>query len=323
MMRRVCRWSLTKLRKILLPAKDAEMDNFSLPIWNAVIIVATVGGIVGLWWLIVWQTKIGTSDQKETTGHVWDEDLTELNNPLPLWWRNLFYITLVFGVIYLILYPGLGSNDMLLGWTQVKEYEEKMAEAEARYGPIFEEYVNQPIEGVAENPKARQIGERLYASYCTVCHGSDAGGVAGFPNLRDHDWLYGGTPEAIETSILKGRTGVMPAWKAPLGGDEGVEQVTAYVLSLSGRTVDGAKAAAGKAKYDMFCFACHGPDGKGNQQLGAPNLTDDVWLYGGSPKAIASSIANGRQGIMPAHEEFLGKAKAHLLAAYIYSLSRQ
>ncbi len=299
------------------------MSDFSGPFWTIVISIATLGGIAGLWLLTVWQSKVGPADQKETTGHVWDEDLTELNNPLPLWWRNLFYITLVFGVVYLLLYPGLGSFGMLLGWTQVKQYEEQMAKAEARYGPIFEKYLDQPVEEVVKDPEALRIGERLYASYCTVCHGSDAGGVIGFPNLRDDDWLYGGTPEAIETSILNGRKGVMPGWKAPLGGDEGVEQMTAYVLSLSGRKVDEAKAAAGQAKYGMFCIGCHGPEGKGNQALGAPDLTDEVWLYGGSPKAVAFSIANGRNGVMPAHEEFLGKAKVHLLAAYIYSLSNQ
>ncbi len=299
------------------------MSDFNGPFWTIVIIIATLGGIAGLWLLTVWQSRIGMSDQKETTGHVWDEDLTELNNPLPLWWRNLFYITLVFGVIYLLLYPGLGSFGMLLNWTQIKQYEEQMSDAEARYGPIFEKYLNQPVEEVVQDPEALKIGERLYASYCTVCHGSDAGGVIGFPNLRDDDWLYGGTADSIETSILKGRSAVMPGWKAALGGDEGVEQMTAYVLSLSGRDVDEAKAAAGQAKYGMFCIGCHGPEGKGNQQLGAPNLTDDIWLYGGSPKAVATSIAIGRNGVMPAHEEFLGKAKVHLLTAYIYSLSNQ
>ncbi len=299
------------------------MSDFSGPFWTIVIVIATLGGIAGLWLLTVWQSRVGSADQKETTGHVWDEDLTELNNPLPLWWRNLFYVTLVFGVVYLLLYPGLGSFGMLLDWTQIKQYEEQMAKAEARYGPIFEKYLNQPVDEVVKDPEGLRIGERLYASYCTVCHGSDAGGVIGFPNLRDDDWLYGGTPEAIEASILNGRNGVMPGWKAALGGDEGVEQMTAYVLSLSGRQVDDAKAAAGQAKYGMFCIGCHGPEGKGNQALGAPNLTDQIWLYGGSPKAIAASIAIGRNGVMPAHEEFLGKAKVHLLAAYIYSLSNQ
>jgi cytochrome c oxidase cbb3-type subunit 3 len=299
------------------------MADFSGPTWTIVIIIATLGGIAGLWLLIVWQSRIGASDQKETTGHVWDEDLTELNNPLPLWWRNLFYITLVFGVIYLILYPGLGSFGMLLKWTQVKEYEQQIAEAEARYGPIFEKYLNQPVERIVQDPEALKIGERLYASYCTVCHGSDAGGVIGFPNLRDDRWLYGGTPDAIETSILKGRNGVMPGWKTALGGDQGVDEMVAYVLSLSGRDVDAAKAAAGKTKYGIFCIGCHGPEETGNQQLGAPNLTDDTWLYGGSAEAVAATIANGRNGVMPAHEEFLGNAKVHLLAAYIYSLSNQ
>lgn len=299
------------------------MSDFNGPTWTIIIVIATLGGIVALWLLTVWQARIGASDQKETTGHVWDEDLRELNNPLPSWWRNLFYITLAFGFVYLMLYPGLGSFGMLLNWSQVKQYEEQMAEAEARYGPIFEKYLNQPIEEIVKDPEALKIGERLYASYCTVCHGSDAGGVTGFPNLRDGVWLHGGTPEAIETTILKGRNGVMPAWKAPLGGDEGVEQVVEYVLSLSGRKVNEAEAAAGKEKFGVFCVGCHGPEGKGNQQLGAPNLTDDVWLYGGSKQAVTATVANGRNGVMPAHEEFLGEAKVHLLAAYIYSLSNR
>ena len=182
-------------------------------------------------------------DEVETTRHVWDEDLTELNNPLPRWWVTLFYVTLVFGVLYLMLYPGLGSNSMFLGWTQIKEYDDEMARAEARYGPLYERYLDLPIEQVAGDPKAMRMGERLFASYCTVCHGSDAGGVRGFPNLRDDSWQWGGEPEQIRTSILAGRTAVMPGWRDALGGDSGVDEVVAYVLSLSGR---GTGAAAGR-----------------------------------------------------------------------------
>ena len=298
------------------------MGNFSEPFWNLYIIVATVGGIMALWFFTDWQSKGQSSgEENRTTGHIWDEDLTELNNPLPAWWRNLFYITLAFGVLYLLLYPGLGSNDMLLGWTQEKQYQREVAAAEERYGPMFEQFLDTEIEELAENPRALKMGERLYASYCTGCHGSDAAGVPGFPNLRDGDWLYGGDPAAIEASIRDGRNGIMPAWEQALGPD-GVDQVTQHVLSLSGRQVNESAAAAGQEKFQQLCAACHRADGGGNQAIGAPDLTDQVWLYGGSPKAVETSIAAGRQGRMPAHGEFLGDAKIHLLAAYIYSLSR-
>ena len=322
------------------------MGNFNDGFWNLFIIVCTLGGIFAMYLLTAMNSRAtnpratepdamqsgataSRSDRPvgdggvETMGHVWDEDLTELNNPLPRWWVILFYLTLVFSVLYLVLYPGLGSNAMLLGWTQVKEYEAEMAQAEARYGPLYEEFVNLPIEQVAADPRALRIGERLFASYCAVCHGSDARGVPGFPNLRDDVWQWGGEPDRIKASILAGRNAVMPGWRDALGGDAGVEEVTAYTLSLSGRTADAAKAAAGKERYDTLCVACHGADGAGNPALGAPSLTDDVWLYGGSEAAVRHSIAEGRQGRMPAHGEFLGEARVHVLAAWVRSLSQR
>lgn len=297
------------------------MGNFSDGFWNLFLVVVVFGSIGGMALFVKLMSKGKTlPGTEETTGHVWDEDLRELNNPLPAWWRNMFYITLVFGAIYLLLYPGLGTNSMFLGWTQTRQYEEEMAAAQAQYGPLFEQFANEPIESLAGNPEALKIGERLYASYCTQCHGSDAGGVRGYPNLRDSDWLWGGTPERIKESILKGRQAAMPAWGEALK-ESGVKDVTQYVLSLSGREHDAAAAERGKAAY-AACIGCHGADGKGNPALGAANLTDDVWLYGGSPKAIEESIRSGRNGVMPAHEEFLGVAKVHLLSAYVYSLSR-
>ena len=296
------------------------MGSFTSGFWNLFLIVVTLGSIALLaWFVYANHAGKGSGRTTETTGHVWDEDLQELNNPLPAWWRNLFYITLVFGAIYLLLYPGLGNNAMLLGWNQIKQYEEEMQAAEEKYGPLFERFRETPIPELVKNEEALAMGERLYASYCTQCHGSDAGGVRGYPNLRDEDWLWGGTPERIVESILKGRQAVMPAWEAVLG-DEGVQNMTQYVLSLAGREHDAAAAEKGKAQYNL-CVGCHGPEGKGNIMLGAPNLTDDVWLYGGSPKAIEASLRNGRNGVMPAHEEFLGPAKVHLLSAYVYSLS--
>jgi cytochrome c oxidase cbb3-type subunit III len=228
----------------------------------------------------------------------------------------------VFALGYLVLYPGLGSIRGLLGWTQEKQYEEQMATADQTYGPLFAKYAATPIPELSHDPAAVRIGQRLFVNYCASCHGSDAGGGPGFPNLTDNDWLYGGDASSIEASILDGRSGAMPAWGAVLK-DKGVDEVTNYVLQLSGRSADTAKAAAGKELFATYCVACHGADGKGNQALGAPNLTDDTWLYGGSPGVIRYTIANGRNGRMPAHRDFLGEDKVHLLATYIYSLSNK
>lgn len=297
------------------------MADFTTGFWNVFLIVVMFGSIAALALFVFMQSGGKGNTTTETTGHVWDEDLRELNNPLPAWWRNMFYITLAFGAVYLLLYPGLGSYPMLLGWTQLTQYEDEMAAAEAKYGPLFEKFRAEPIAALAKNEEALKMGERLYASYCTQCHGSDAGGVPGYPNLRDGDWQWGGTPERIEETLLKGRQAVMPAWEAVLK-DDGIANMTQYVLSLAGREHDAAAAEKGKAQYNL-CLGCHGPQGKGNTALGAPNLTDDVWLYGGSPKAIEATLRGGRNGIMPAHEEFLGPAKIHLLAAYVYSLAQQ
>ena len=297
------------------------MTSFTDGFWNMLIFVCTIGGIVGLF--LFTKSYSGGRPRGEgvqSMGHKWDGDLEELNNPLPRWWLNMFYITLAFGVIYLLLYPGVGTHSMLLGWSSVGQYQKEMAAADERYGPIFEQFITKDIAVVARDPEALKIGRRLFVNYCASCHGSDAGGNPGFPNLRDSAWLYGGTPDAIKTSIMQGRNGIMPPWKDALG-EEGVHDVAQYVLSLSGREADPAAVAAGKKLFTANCVACHGADGTGNQALGAPNLTDDVWLYGGSPKAIEASIAGGRQGQMPAHADFLGEAKSHLLAAYVYSLT--
>jgi cytochrome c oxidase cbb3-type subunit III len=299
------------------------MADFTSSFWNWYIIIPTIGGIIGCFLLV--RRLSGTSakqgEKAESMGHVWDEDLEELNNPLPGWWLKLFYITMVFGLIYLALFPGLGSFPGLLGWTSHGQYEREMDVADATYGPLFTRYREMSIPAVAADPEARKMGERLFVTYCAACHGSDARGARGFPNLRDNDWLHGGSPEQIEQTILYGRNGVMPAWQDALGGKQGVADVVQYVLSLSGRNVDQAAAARGKVKFQTFCVACHGADGKGNQAIGAPNLTDNIWLYGGSEKAITETIAKGRNGKMPAQKDTLGEDKVHLLAAYVYSLS--
>lgn len=297
---------------------------FSSDFWSWWIIGLTLANILGCWWLITWSSKKrpGEAAVGDVTGHKWDENLEEYNNPLPRWWLWLFYITMVFGLGYLVLYPGLGKIPGVLGWTEQQQYEQEMAAANETYGPLFAKYASIPVAELSKDPGAVKIGQRLFVNYCASCHGSDAGGGPGFPNLSDNDWLYGGSAEAIETSILDGRSGAMPAWAAVLQ-DQGVDEVVAYVQQLAGRDVDATKAAAGQTHFATYCAACHGADGTGNQALGAPNLTDDVWLYGGSAGAIRYTIVNGRNGRMPAHRDFLGEDKVHLLAAYIYGLSNQ
>jgi cytochrome c oxidase cbb3-type subunit 3 len=300
------------------------MADFNSDFWHWYIAILTVISILACVWLIRWMTSgFQHKDEVESTGHIWDEDLTELNNPLPRWWLGLFYITIAFGGFYLLLYPGLGTFGGLLGWTSKGAYEQEIEQVEAEVGPLFAGYQATPVLDLIKDENALKIGERLYLNYCSTCHGSDARGARGYPNLRDKDWIWGGDPQNIKTTVMNGRIGAMPAWEGPLGGERGVDEVTQYVLSLSGRATIEDLAEKGKAKYEIFCIACHGPTGAGNPALGAPNLSDDTWLYGGSISRIAESIAKGRNGQMPAQGERLGEAKVHLLAAYVYGLSQE
>jgi cytochrome c oxidase cbb3-type subunit 3 len=260
--------------------------------------------------------------QAQTTGHSWDEGLTELNNPMPRWWMWLFCLTIAFALAYLFLYPGLGTFAGKLGWKSTGQYQEELQKAEADYGPLFSKYLGQDIKAVAADPQAQAIGERLFLTYCAQCHGSDARGNKGFPNLTDKDWLHGGTPDVIKTTIMNGRHGQMPSMAAALGSDKDVENVAHYVLSLSDSTHDPIKAVFGKAKFGA-CAACHTASGGGNQALGAPNLTDKIWLYGGSAETVMETIRKGRDNTMPAFKDFLGEAKVHVLAAYVWGLSNQ
>jgi cytochrome c oxidase cbb3-type subunit 3 len=299
------------------------MADFNSDFWHWYIAILTVLSILACVWLLRWMTSgHKKADQVEDTGHVWDGDLTELNNPLPRWWLGLFYITIAFGGFYLLLYPGLGSYAGILEWSSKTEYEQEVAKVEAEVGPLFARYQQTAILDLIKDEDALKVGERLYANYCATCHGSDARGARGYPNLRDNVWIWGGDPANIKTTIMQGRQAAMPAWEGPLGGESGVDEVAQYLLSLSGRATITELADKGKAKFDIFCVACHGPTGTGNPALGAPNLTDDIWLYGGSITRISQSIAKGRNGKMPAHADFLGEAKVHLLAAYVYGLSQ-
>lgn len=300
------------------------MSDFVHDGWSLYIAIITVVSLLacGVFLKMLSTQKLAKGEQPGTTGHSWD-DLQEFNNPLPRWWMWLFYITIVFSFGYLILYPGLGSWGGYLGWTSTGQYRDEQKQAAAVFGPVIDKFLRQDVTAVAASAEAREIGQRLFLNYCAQCHGSDAGGSRDYPNLRDGDWLYGGTPEAIRTTILNGRNGAMPPMGAALGGSEEVRDVVHHVLSLAGRTHDGLRAQRGKAKFASACAACHGADGKGNQQLGAPNLTDDIWLHGGTEAAITETIVKGRMNQMPAHKDFLDEGKIHLLTAYVLGISGQ
>lgn len=297
------------------------MSDFVSDFWNLWVAGVTLVSVIGCG-VFLWAVSIKRSNAKvDTTGHVWDETLAEWNNPLPAWWSWLFYITVVFALVYLVLFPGLGSFKGVLGWTSTGQWKGEMDYAAKTYDPIFEKYLKMDVKAVAANPEANAMGQRLFLTYCSQCHGSDAGGSRGFPSLSDKDWLYGGDPEVIKASIANGRGGIMPP-HGPVLGDAGVKEVANYVFSLSGHKHDASLAVAGKPKFEQICAACHTPAGTGMQALGAPNLTDKVWLYGGSEGAVIETITKGRNGVMPAWKDFLGEAKIHLLTAYVYGLSQ-
>jgi cytochrome c oxidase cbb3-type subunit 3 len=295
------------------------MSNF----WSGYIIAIVVLNIVGCAALLMWTRRMDSTGMPAdgTTGHEYD-GIREYNNPLPRWWLYLFWITLIFSVAYLVLYPGLGKFSGTLGWTSQGEMQQDEKAYRQQYGAIYAQYAQVPIKELARDERAMKIGGRLFANNCSTCHGTDAHGARGFPNLTDPDWLYGGEPERIVETISNGRNGLMPAWQASLG-DEGVKQVANHVLTLAGRKADTAQAAAGEKIFAGSCAGCHGADGRGNPMLGAPNLADSVWLYGGSEAALIKTIAEGRNGHMPAQKEILGAERVHLLAAYVWSLSHK
>jgi len=289
--------------------------------WSYFVAGATILGLVACVWLLLIASRRRVMANDNTTGHVWDEDLKELNNPLPRWWMWLFVMTVVFAFVYLALYPGLGSMKGSLGWSSVGQYETEQARAIAALEPIYAGYAATSHEELARDPKAMGIGQRLFLNNCAQCHGSDARGSKGFPNLTDDDWLYGGTPEAIVESITQGRAGNMPPMAAAVGSAEDVRHLAHYVLSLSGSAHNSVYAQLGKSKFGA-CAACHGTDGKGTQALGAPNLTDKIWLHGWGEEAIVSIVNTGKVNVMPAQDKLLTPEQIHVLAAYVGSLSK-
>lgn len=293
--------------------------------WSVWISVITLAVIFGCTWLLLATRKSQPHQEttEETLGHSFD-GIEEYDNPLPKWWFQMFMGTVIFGVLYLIAYPGLGSFPGLLGWTQEGQWETEMAHAEENYAPVFAKYAALSIEELQgeENASGLKMGQRMFANNCSVCHGTSATGAHGFPNLTDTDWLYGGKPDTIKHTIAEGRMGGMPPWGAVLGED-GVRDMTSYVLSLSGKEADADAVARAKPQFQALCTACHTADGTGMHALGAPNLTDDIWLYGGSFEKVAHTIRTGRNGVMPAHKNILSEDKIHLISAYVYSLSNK
>ncbi len=298
--------------------------------WSLWIIILTSVNLILLLWVLLANRKVAVRDdadpENRTTGHVYD-GIQEYDNPLPKWWFYMFLLTFVFSVLYLIVYPGMGNWKGFFpfegydgSWTSAKQLEREQSLALDQYKSSYGVYSAMSVKELADEPRAMKMAQRIFGNNCAVCHGADGGGALGFPNLTDKDWLYGGSPEQIKETLVKGRQAAMPAWQGVIG-EKGIAEVTEYILSLSGREHDATKVEAGKTIFAQSCTACHGADGKGTYAVGAPNLTDDIWLYDGSPAGIRQSLRLGREGQMPAQEQLLRDDKIHLLTAYIYSLS--
>ena len=297
------------------------MSDFFSGGWSLFIALSTLVSLVACLVLLVLASRRQPMAEDNSTGHVFDEDLVEMNNPLPLWWVVLFVLTVLFSFVYVYAFPGLGAAPGTLGWTSRGELEADQAQVAASMAKVYAGYAQQPAEALSRDMRAMAIGQRLFINSCATCHGSDARGSKGFPNLTDADWLHGGTPEKIEETISLGRTGVMPPMGAAVGTASDARDVANYVMSLSGDPHNPIAAAAGRRKFGA-CAACHGAEGKGNAAIGAPNLADKVWLHGWGETAIVDIIEHGKTSVMPAQAGRLTPAQIHLLASYVWSLSQ-
>lgn len=297
------------------------MSDFTSSFWPIYIDVIVIGGIFGCA-LLLWFTgkmKVTNTQADGTNGHEWD-GIKEMNNPLPRWWVWLFIITIVISIVYLAVFPGLGGYAGKFGWTSTNQYDDEVAKANKALEPMYARFVSMKVEDLSKDPEAKAIGERLFMNNCAQCHGSDARGSRGFPNLTDGDWLHGGSPEKITETITNGRIGMMPPMAAAIGTEEDVKNVANYVLSLSGSMNDSGRAKLGQDKFTV-CAACHGPEGKGNQDIGAPNLTDNIWLHGAGEAAIIKRVNEGKVNQMPAWQAKFTPAQIHVLTAYVWGFS--
>lgn len=294
--------------------------------WSLYVMVLVTINIVGCVWLLRWTAKRRPGDPgPEDTSHIWDGDITEYNKPLPRWWINLFYLTIAFAVGYLFWYPGFGNLPGYSHWTSRKEQAQDKAIEDAKLASVIDQFKGQPLPQLARNPQAMALGRSIFSNNCAACHGSSAHGARGFPNLTDSIWHWGGEPDQILQTVTDGREGVMPAWGTVLtgmGGDDAIIEAASYVRSLSQPLGNDYFAAKGKPMFDSICSACHGPEGKGNQIMGAPDLTHPDWLYGSSLADVRETITNGRHGSMPAWGPVLGETRVRLVAAYVWSLSQ-
>ena len=297
------------------------MSEFTSGFWDVYVAVLAVVSIVACAAFLRSQS-VRKAGPVETTGHQWDEDLAEYNNPLPRWWSWLFYLTIVFSLAYLVLYPGLGSWKGTLGWSQVTQLREEQQLAAKQFGPLYEKFATSEVQALVGNREALAIGQKLFLNNCAQCHASDGAGSRGFPNLTAGAFQWGGDVKTIKTTITEGRTGVMPPFGAALG-EQGVKNAAHYVRSLSGLAADPIRVEFGREIYMKTCVACHGPDGKGNPALGAPNLADRNWLHGSAEPVVIETITRGRTSQMPAHKTLLDEARIHLLTAYVLSLSKK
>jgi cytochrome c oxidase cbb3-type subunit 3 len=297
------------------------MSDFISGFWAWYVTIIIVLSIVYCVW-VLWTNGKTTFTPGETTGHVWDGNLQEINNPLPRWWVGLFWITIVFAIGYIMLYPTLGTSAGQLGWTSANQHAKEGEKLQAAIAPVYEKFKGMSVEELANDPKAQLIGDRLYQNFCAQCHGADARGSKSFPNLTDNDWLGDGSAEHIKNTIANGRQGMMPSMAAAVGGPDDVRNVAEYVLSLSGNSSDPVKAALGKDKF-VACAACHGADGKGNPAVGAPNLTDNIWLHGFGADFIVKMINEGKTNIMPSQKSKLTDDQLHVLTGYVWGLSHK
>ncbi len=298
------------------------MSDFFNSGWSLYIDAIVIGGLIFCLVLLVIASKRTVMANDNSTGHIWDEDLKEMNNPLPRWWMGLFVITVVFAAIYLAMYPGLGSNEGTLKWSATGQWQSEQAKAAEAMKVVYEPFKSLSAAELAKNSQAMQIGERLFVNNCAQCHGADARGSKGFPNLADNDWLGGdGSPEYIQKTIAEGRIGVMPPMAAAVGTAEDVRNVANYVLSLSGSPHNSVAAELGKPKF-AACAACHGAEGKGTPALGAPNLTDKTWLHGWGEDAVLAMVNNGKQNVMPPQGARFTEDQLKVLTAYVWNLSQ-